>query len=108
MLSHTFMKKPFVELIGDFLAMRFEDGVEAAFDGPTLRDRSPSAERRGEADLFGDVKGCESGKDYSKVKIINWQWVGGYALRIYFSDGHSTGIFSYEYLHQLAREQIDA
>ena len=102
------MKKPIVEQIGDFLAVRFEDGVEGIFDGPTLRDRSPSAERRGEADLFGEVQGGESGKDYSKVKIINWRWVGGYALQIFFNDGHSTGLFSYAYLYTLSQEQAEA
>ncbi|MGB0370129.1 MAG: gamma-butyrobetaine hydroxylase-like domain-containing protein [Opitutales bacterium] len=97
------MQRPFIELIGNTLAIRFEDQVEAFLDGPTLRNASPSAERRGEADLFGNVAGGEHGKDYSKVKIINWQWVGGYAIRLYFSDGHSTGIYSFGFLHEIAR-----
>ena len=103
--SAIFMRQPVVEQIGQFLAVRFEDGVEGVFDGPTLRDQSPSAERRGEADLFGAVQGGETGKDYSQVIFFYWQWVGSYALRIFFSDGHSSGLFSYAYLYELAKRQ---
>ena len=31
--------------------------------------------------------------------------VGNYAVRIEFDDGHSTGIFSWPYLHRLGRDQ---
>lgn len=102
------MQRPVVELVGNTLAVIFADGLEAFLEGPDLRNASPSAERRGEADLFGNVEGGEQGKDYSQVKIINWQWVGGYAVRIYFSDGHSTGIYSYSILRQLAEQGPDS
>lgn len=96
------MQRPQVELVGNTLAVCFEDGLEGFFEGPFLRNLSPSAERRGEADIFGEVHGGEQGKDYSQVKIVNWQWVGGYAVRLYFSDGHSSGLYSYSLLHELA------
>ena len=99
------MERPEIHLVADTLAIRFEDGLEAYFLGPFLRDKSPSAERQGEADLFGQVHGGESGKDYSATKIINWQWVGGYAIRIFYSDGHSSGLYTYQYLRVLAEEQ---
>jgi DUF971 family protein len=28
--------------------------------------------------------------------------VGGYAVQFHFSDGHNTGLFTYDYLHKLA------
>ena len=31
--------------------------------------------------------------------------VGNYAIRIKFDDGHDTGLFSWDYLHELGREQ---
>jgi DUF971 family protein len=31
--------------------------------------------------------------------------VGNYAVRILFDDGHSTGIYTWSYLHRLGREQ---
>ena len=99
------MQRPDIQLIGDTLAVRFEDQFEAFFDGPRLRANSPSAERIGEADLFGNIQGGEREMDYSRVKLINWQWVGGYAIRLYFSDGHSSGLFSFKLLRELAEEE---
>jgi len=40
--------------------------------------------------------------NHSAVSILGWQVVGNYALRFDFSDGHRTGIYSFEYLRQLA------
>lgn len=39
------------------------------------------------------------------VKIQKWEWVGHYAVKFYFSDGHTTGIYSFDYLHELTRSQ---
>ena len=35
------------------------------------------------------------------VKILSWKRVGNYAVQFSFSDGHSTGIYAYEYLRTL-------
>lgn len=35
------------------------------------------------------------------LKILNVEPVGGYAIRIYWSDGHSTGIYSYDHLRAI-------
>ena len=55
-------------------------------------------------DILGNQYGGESGKDYSQVTIDSWTQVGNYAFRFQFSDGHNTGIFSYDLLRQLAGE----
>jgi DUF971 family protein len=39
------------------------------------------------------------------VGIIGIEPVGNYAVRLIFDDLHDTGIFSWDYLHQLGREQ---
>ncbi len=39
-----------------------------------------------------------------KLKIENVEEVGSYALRIYWNDGHSSGIYSWEHLRQLCPE----
>jgi DUF971 family protein len=40
-----------------------------------------------------------------KVGIAALEPVGNYAVRIRFDDGHDTGLFSWDYLHELGREQ---
>jgi DUF971 family protein len=36
------------------------------------------------------------------VAVTGWERIGNYALRFDFSDGHRTGLYTYEYLLQLA------
>ena len=65
-----------------------------------LRVHSPSAEVRGHG------KGQEvlqTGK--RNVKIEGVESVGNYAIKLTFDDGHNTGIYSWDYLMDLARNQ---
>jgi DUF971 family protein len=39
------------------------------------------------------------------VKIVELEPVGNYAVRIRFDDGHDTGLYSWDYLHELGRNQ---
>lgn len=40
-----------------------------------------------------------------EVQILELHPVGNYAVRIVFDDMHSTGIFSWDYLHELGRNR---
>ena len=62
--------------------------------------RSPSAEVQGHSP---DQRKLQVGKRDVRIDGLNPQ--GNYALRIVFSDGHDTGIFSWEYLYRLGTEQ---
>ena len=65
-----------------------------------LRVESPSAEVQGHGSHQKQiVPGCRH------IGIEAVEPVGHYAIRIRFDDGHDTGIFSWEYLHKLGREQ---
>ncbi len=90
-----------MQLIGNELAIVWQDGTESYIAGSRLRAESPSASVSGEKDIFGTQYGGESGKDYSDVSIESWVPVGSYAFRFHFSDGHSTGIYSYDLLRKL-------
>ena len=93
-----------MQLIGTELAIQWEDGSESYISSESLRANSPSASVSGERDILGNQYGGESGKDYSRVTIDSWTQVGNYAFRFQFSDGHNTGIYSYDLLRQLAGE----
>jgi DUF971 family protein len=41
----------------------------------------------------------------SKVEILSLEPVGSYAVQPTFSDGHATGIYSWEYLYELGEKQ---
>jgi DUF971 family protein len=80
------------------LDVSFSNGNTAAFSAEFLRVFSPSAEVRG----HGKAKLVSNKK---QVAINALQPVGHYAVKLVFDDGHSSGIYSWPYLHQLALQQ---
>ena len=81
------------------LELVYGDKASNTFNAEFLRVHSPSAEVRGHG------KGQEilqTGK--RQVKIVNLESVGNYAIKLSFSDGHDTGIYSWTYLQELASE----
>lgn len=92
-----------IQLIGREIAIAWNDGTESFFPVEQLRAASPSAETRGEKDIFGQQYGGNERKSYKSVEVLDWEKVGNYAIRFDFSDGHSSGIYSYEYLEELAK-----
>jgi DUF971 family protein len=91
-----------IQLIGNEVALIWDDGSESYFTGPELRAASPSAETRGEKDIFGNQYGGGPRKEYPGVTVLGFERVGNYALRFDFSDGHRTGLYSYALLRELA------
>ena len=94
-----------IELVGDFLALGWTDGKEVFLDSSTLRTNSPSAEQSGETDIFGRNSGGSSQNKFPEVKINHFEKVGNYALRLIFSDGHSSGIYSWDYFLSLSTQK---
>lgn len=90
-----------IQLIGNEVAIIWESGAEGYITQSALRAASPSAETAGERDIFGKQYGGEFNKNYSSVTVKGWEFVGGYAIRFSFSDGHRTGLYSFEYLFGL-------
>ncbi len=81
------------------LAVRFDTGEHFDLPAEYLRVESPSAE----------VKGHGPGQEQlvwgkRNVRIVKLEPVGTYAVKIVFDDGHSTGLYSWSYLHRLGRE----
>ena len=67
-----------------------------------LRVLSPSAEVQGHSP---EQRVTVPGK--RDVAIARIEPVGNYAVRIVFSDGHDTGIFTWDYLHTLGHEKAE-
>jgi DUF971 family protein len=102
-LLHLIMRVPTnVQLIGEEVAIAWDDGVESYLGFEKLRAASPSASNVGERDILGNQYGGDGPKKFPGVQVIGWERVGNYALRFDFSDGHRTGLYSFDYLRQLA------
>ena len=79
------------------LRVTFIDGVAEILSAELLRVQSPSAEVQGHSP---SQRQLVPGK--RNVSIRRIEPVGNYAVRLVFSDGHDTGIFSWAYLYHLA------
>ncbi len=87
---------------GTLLTVRFNDGTCHVLSAEFLRVESPSAEVKG----HGPGQAVTvSGKRL--VKISRIEPVGNYAVRLIFSDGHSTGLYSWDYIERLGRQHDD-
>ena len=82
------------------LELGFEDGLNFKLPFELLRVYSPSAEVRGHGP--GQEKLQVGKKD---VDITAVEPVGNYAVRLRFSDGHDTGLYSWDILHDLGANQ---
>ncbi|HVP08341.1 MAG TPA: DUF971 domain-containing protein [Burkholderiales bacterium] len=82
------------------LEIAFDDGKTYRLPYEFLRVHSPSAEVQGHGP---GQEVLQAGK--SKVEIRSLEPVGSYAVQPTFSDGHATGIYSWEYLRHLGENQ---
>jgi len=82
------------------LTVAFDDGQGFALPAEYLRVKSPSAEVQGHSP---DERKTVPGK--RNVMILEVNPVGNYAVRLVFDDLHSTGIYSWDYLAELGRNQ---
>ncbi|GAB4508602.1 MAG: DUF971 domain-containing protein [Sulfuricaulis sp.] len=82
------------------LEVVFDDGSHFRLSCEYLRVYSPSAEVRGHSP---GQEVLQLGKE--NVNITHIEPVGTYAICLYFDDGHSTGIYSWDWLHQLGQNQ---
>jgi DUF971 family protein len=82
------------------LEVSFADGKTFNFPFEFLRVYSPSAEVRGHG---AGQETLQTGK--REVEIAHIETVGNYAVLPFFSDGHDTGIYSWNLLYDLGQHQ---
>jgi DUF971 family protein len=90
------------QVIGDELAIRWNDGGECFISLKDLRRHCPCAGCKGEVDVMGNLyKGPEIQLGVDSFRLVRIVPVGGYALQPAWGDGHNTGLYSFEYLRAL-------
>jgi DUF971 family protein len=82
------------------LEVAFDDGRHFRIPFELMRVYSPSAEVQGHGP---GQEVLQTGK--REVGIVEIQAVGHYAVQPRFSDGHESGIFSWDYIYHLGRDQ---
>jgi DUF971 family protein len=86
--------------VSRILEIGFDDGAHFMFPCEFLRVYSPSAEVRGHGP---GQELLQTGKE--QVNIVSVDPVGLYALKLVFSDGHDTGLYSWDLLYDLGMNQ---
>jgi DUF971 family protein len=84
------------------LEVGFSDGQTFRIPYELMRVYSPSAEVQGHGP---GQEVLQTGK--REVELTELESVGNYAVQPHFSDGHNTGIFSWEYLYFLGSQQAE-
>ncbi|ADL56889.1 gamma-butyrobetaine hydroxylase-like domain-containing protein [Gallionella capsiferriformans] len=82
------------------LELAFDNGARYRLPFEFLRVFSPSAEVRGHGP---GQEVLQTGK--KNVMLTGIEPVGQYALKLIFDDGHDTGLYTWDYLHELGKYQ---
>ena len=89
-------------LAGTELAVKWSDETESFIALKTLRDSCPCAFCSGEKDVLGNVyKGPKKELGGIAYEAVNFEKIGHYAIRIFWGDRHSDGLFTYDLLRKL-------
>jgi len=91
------------------LSLTWADGSIDFIPIPFLRKMSPSAEARQlreelAVNRLAVLPSSGASSASGPLRAVDAELVGGYALRVRFSDGHHTGIYSWAYLRDLAAQ----
>jgi DUF971 family protein len=91
-----------IQQIGNELAIQWNDGSESYLDLQFLRRACPCAACGGEPDVLGNISRPNLSYSENSFDLAGFAIVGGYAIQPRWRDGHSTGIYSFQYLRRLA------
>lgn len=90
----------------DRLLIEWSDGEKRRYSFSELRDKCPCAscrEKRSQPPAASTLLPVLSAAEARPLKVQGMKPVGNYAYSIEFSDGHDTGIYTFEFLRELGR-----
>jgi DUF971 family protein len=95
-----------LQQIGNELAVKWDDGGENFISLEKLRRCCPCAGCKGEVDIMGNVyKNPDKALTPHAFELVRIVGVGDYAVQPVWADGHSTGIYYFDYLKRVAGER---
>ena len=92
-----------IQIVGRELAIKWADGTESFVSLEKLRLCCPCAGCQGERDVMGHLhKPVPQPLRPDSFRIVQLTGIGGYAVQPVWADGHSTGLYAYDYLRRVA------
>jgi DUF971 family protein len=102
MASNSGVRPEHVDIVGDILSTRWSDGRETFQSAKELRLACPCATCAGEPEGIGPVvRPPRKDLPSNAFELLSLEPVGAYGLRLIWGDGHSTGIYSFDYLRDI-------
>lgn len=99
------MRPANIQQIGQELAIKWDDGSESFLTLEALRRSCPCAGCKGEIDVMGKLhKGPDQPLTPDAFRLVRVEMVGGYAFQPFWGDGHSSGLFSFDYARKVAAD----
>ena len=92
-----------IQQIGNQLAIQWNDGIESYLDLQFLRRACPCAACGGEPEVLGNIMRPNVSYSDNSFELVGFDIVGGYAVQPRWRDGHSTGIYSFQYLRRISQ-----
>ena len=90
------------EVVNEFLLVKWTDGSETVILLQNLRENCPCASCVGETDVLGNIyKGPPQEMNKNSYRIMSINPVGYYGIRPIWTDGHNTGIYTFDLLKSL-------
>ena len=103
------LKPENIVIMHENIAIKWADGSESFIKNKQLRGACPCANCSGESDVFGNIYKTKNEEHNSnnqqKYKISSYRYIGHYAIRIQWADGHNSGIYSFDFLSNLNVEK---
>ena len=98
------MRPQFIDQISDdVLTICWDDGHESIYFAGHLRKNCPCAVCVGKAKDKDSSPFKVRKPNPENIKLDGWEMIGRYAVGFHFSDGHKTGIYTYETLRSLCQ-----
>ncbi len=92
-----------IQIIGEELAVKWDDGQESFIRLEVLRRSCPCAGCKGEMDVMGNLyKNPDKPYAANAFELRRMDAVGSYAIQPVWADGHATGIYTFDYLRRLS------
>jgi len=89
------------EVIGQELALVWNDGQESFIALEKLRRHCPCAGCGGEPDVMGNVDRPHVSYGPGSFELRGFRFIGGYAFQPTWNDGHDTGLYTFRQLRAL-------
>lgn len=90
------------------LLIEWSDGQNRSYAFSELREKCPCAtcrEKRSQPPSASNLLPVLSAAEARPLKVLGMKPVGNYAYAIEFSDGHDTGIYTFELLREIGRTE---